>query len=584
MDTLRLRAGIAACEPDEPASNNLFVVVRPGMLSKHARRALVAAVIAVLCAVAAHGIGKGEFDYNVDEAQHAVTGLFVADAMHDMPLRHPVAYAYRYYAQYPAVALVHWPPLFYVVEGLSFLALGPGVVAARISVLLFLALLLYKWFRLVEELQDSFTAVIATFILATIPLMLVFEKAVMLEIPSLALGIAAIRAWIRYLDDGRRVSLVRWALWASAAMLCKQTSVYIFVFCLLSVAASRQWGRLWTRKIWLAIAILAVLAGPFYLLMLMSHGASVAKDLGSHQLIGLQRIAYFFRSTPRTFSIPLLGLSALGLAISQRWNRRGQTALMLSWIAAGYFTFTLFGQSEARFAIYWFPPLVYFTAGLLTQGFQTPWMRRPMQVAACVLVLVMTVRAWGFERPYIAGYQAAAARLVGNYDSGIVLFDGKVPGNFVFFMRSLDPRRQFLVLRKALYVNDVRRNENSEELLHRREELLDLFKNDGIRFAVVSENTPLDFPSQSVLRQILQTNQFQLLGRFPIGGNEPPWRGRSLLLYENKEWAAPVEKVLRIRMLTLSHDVEVPLDQFDFVRKQSAGPAPVTPAPIMGNQ
>jgi len=37
-------------------------------------------------------------------------------------------------------------------------------------------------------------------------------------------------------------------------------------------------------------------------------------------------------------------------------------------------------------------------------------------------------------------------------------------------------------------------------------------------------------------------------------------------------------------MLTLSHDVEVPLDQFDFVRKQSAGPAPVTPAPIMGNQ
>jgi hypothetical protein len=136
-----------------------------------------------------------------------------------------------------------------------------------------------------------------------------------------------------------------------------------------------------------------------------------------------------------------------------------------------------------------------------------------------------------------------------------------------------------LVLRKALYVNDVRRNENSEELLHRREELLDLFKNDGIRFVVVSENTPLDFPSQSVLRQILQTNQFQLLGRFPIGGNEPPWRGRSLLLYENKEWAAPVEKVLRIRMLTLSHDVEVPLDQFDFVRKQSAGPAP-----IMGNQ
>jgi hypothetical protein len=499
--------------------------------------------------------------------------------MRDMPLRHPVAYAYRYYAQYPAVALVHWPPFFYVVEGLSFLTLGPGVVAARVSVLLFLALLLYQWFRLVEELQNSFTAVIATFILATIPLMLVFEKAVMLEIPSLALGVATIRAWIHYLDDGRRTSLMKCTLWASAALMCKQTSIYIFVFCLLSVAARWQWERIWNRKMWLAIAILAVLAGPFYALMLMSHGASVARDLGSHQLSGIQRFAYYFKSLPHTFSIPLLCLSVLGFAISRRWNRRGQTVLMLSWIAAGYITFTLFGQSEARFAIYWFPPLVYFAAGLLTQGFQTPWMRRPMQVFACILALAMTVHAWSFERPYIAGYQTAAARLVGNYDSGIVLFDGKVPGNFVFFMRSLDPRRQFLVLRKSLYVNDVRRNENSEELLHRQDELLDLFKNDGIRFAVVSENTPLDFPAQTVLREILQANQFQLLGRFPIDSNEPHWKGRSLLLYENKQWAAPVERVLRIRMLTLSHDVEVPLDQFDFVRKQNAGPLPA-----MGNQ
>ena len=573
MDAIRLRAGVAACEAEEPSHPGLFAVEKPAALSKRARGLLIAAIIALVCGVVAHGIGKGEFDYNVDEAQHAVTGLFVADAMHDLPLFHPVAYSYRYYAQYPAIALVHWPPLFYVVEGLSFRVLGPSVVSARISVLLFLALLIYQWFRLVEELQGPFTATVSVIMLATIPLMLVFEKAVMLEIPSLALGVAAIRYWIRYLDDGRRASVIRWALWASAALLCKQTSIYIFVFCLFSVAATRRWERVWTRNIWPAIAICAVLAGPFYMLMLVSHGVSVAKDLGSHQLDGLRRLAYYWKSLPHTFSIPLLVLSGLGIAISRRWNRRDQTVPMLCWIAAGYLTFTFFGQSEARFAIYWFPPLVYFAAGLLTEGFQTPWMRRAMRVAACVIVAAMTVQAWGFERPYIAGYRTAAARLVENYDSGIVLFDGKVPGNFVFFMRALDPRRQFLVLRKALYVDDVRRNTNSEELLHGRDEVLDLFKNDGIRFAVISENTPLDFPSQNVLRQVLQTNQFQLLGRFPIDGNEPEWKGRNLLLYENKQWAAPEDRVLRIRMLTLSHDVEVPLDQFDFVHKPNTAPA-----------
>jgi hypothetical protein len=61
--------------------------------------------IALVCVVAAHDIRIGEFDYNVDEAQHAVIGLFVADALRDLPIRHPVQYAYRYYVQYPALAI-----------------------------------------------------------------------------------------------------------------------------------------------------------------------------------------------------------------------------------------------------------------------------------------------------------------------------------------------------------------------------------------------------------------------------------------------------------------------------------------------
>jgi len=55
--------------------------------------------IALVRVVAAHDIRIGEFDYDVDEAQHAVIGLFVADALRDLPIRHPVQYAYRYYAQ-----------------------------------------------------------------------------------------------------------------------------------------------------------------------------------------------------------------------------------------------------------------------------------------------------------------------------------------------------------------------------------------------------------------------------------------------------------------------------------------------------
>ena len=73
----------------------------------------------------------------------------------------------------------------------------------------------------------------------------------------------------------------------------------------------------------------------------------------------------------------------------------------------------------------------------------------------------------------------------------------------------------------------------------------------------------LRFPVQRHLREQLQSDQFQLLGRFPIESNEPNWQGESLLLYENKQWAPPTDPMLKIRMLTLPHDIEVPFSKFE---------------------
>lgn len=530
---------------------------------------LLTGVLVLSTVIITRGIRRGEFDYNVDEAQHAVTGLFVADAFRDLPLRHPIQYAYRYYAQYPAVAIVHWPPLFYIAEGLSFLLLGSSALAARLTVLLFALLLLYQWFRLVEDLQDSYTAAVSTAILALLPLLLLFEKTVMLEVPSLALAVAAIRSWIKYLNEGTKRSLYSFAIWFSAAFLCKQTSVYLFPFCFLTLVVTRKWKLMFRSEgVWSAL-IFVILAGPFYVLMLVSHGRAVAHDLSTHQAWGWERLTGYFRELPFVSTPLVLGLGVLGLLLCRRWNRRGQAALMVCWMFAGYATFTFFGQKAARFTIYWLPPLVYFAAGLLTQFFRLPRIRLAMRGLTLLTVAVLTVRAWGYERPHIEGYRDAAAWLVNTYHSGVVLFDGRIPGNFVFYMRALDSRRQFLVLRKSLYASDIKEDETSEELIHSREGLLDLFQRDGIRFVVVLDPPVLHFSAQYVLHETLRDGRFRPIGRFPVSGNEPEWQGRSLLVYENKQWAPPVDRVLTIRMLTLDHDIVVPLDDFDFV----SGPA-----------
>ena len=558
MDALKTSAGLE--EQIRPAGVEAQPAVRSGLLG---RWVLLLGSIALVCVMACHNIGKGEFDYYIDEAQHAVTGLFVADFLHDLPLRHPVQYAYLYYAQYPAVAILHWPPLFYLFEGLSFLLLGPSVVSARLTVIFFSAVLLYQWFLLVEELQDSYTAAISTAVLGLLPMVLLFEKTVMLEIPSLALCVGAIRHWIRYLDQGRRSSLYYFGLWLSAALMCKQTSVYLLVFCALTLLVTRKWKRIFSRDALAVAALVAVLAGPFLVLMLFMQGKAVANDLGSHRMSGWEQIFYYAETLPSSFSVMLLVLAALGLLLAWRWNRRGQTSLMVCWILAGYLTFSWFGQKEARFAIYWFPPLVYLAVGLLTQFFRGSSLRMTMRGVAAALVVLLAVPAWSQQRPYISGYKDVASHLVNQYHAGIVLFDGPVPGNFVFFMRALDPARHFLVLRKVLYADDIRPGKNSEQLLHSREDLTDAFRRDGIRFIVVSENLAIRFDSQRILRDQLHGDQFQLLERFPISSNEASWKGEQLQVYENKQWTPPSEKVLRIRMLTLPHDIVVPFEQFE---------------------
>ena len=182
-----------------------------------------------------------------------------------------------------------------------------------------------------------------------------------------------------------------------------------------------------------------------------------------------------------------------------------------------------------------------------------------MRGAAAASILILLIPAWHYQRPYISGYKEAALRVVQSYDSGIILFDGPVPGNFVFFVRALDPARRFVVLRKLLYADDIRRGASSEELLHNREDIVNALREYGVRLAVVSQNLGVSFDSQRELRQELSSDDFNLLQRFSIVTNESRWRGENLLLYEKKNWSPPTSGTLTIRMLTLPHDISIPL-------------------------
>lgn len=539
-------------------------LVRGPRPTRHSR-VLLAAVLVLVSIVIVRGISKGEFSYNTDETQHAVTGLYVADLLRDRPLSHPIEYTYQYYAHYPALSgVVHWPPLFYVFEGISFLALGTNVVAARLTILVFALFGLFFWYLTVERLQGAGTATLSTVLLAFVPSMLLFEKTVMLEIPSLSFCITATYFWLRYLEEERPAHLYWFTGFASAALLTKQNSIYLILFCILSLAALRKWRLVWNYHVGLALLLGVVLVGPFYTLVYVVHWKPIAMDLADRHISGLAKLAFYWRALPVQTGWVFLSLSVIGLLTSLRWDKRSTTIAMSSWVAACYLTFTFIGHKEARYVLYWLPPFAYFAAGLLTKMFRERWMRIAAAVCSIVLVVNETATAWSFQRPYVTGYAQAAKCVTETSHSAVILYDADLPGNFIFFIRANDPNHRFMVLRKALYADRIKQRGGSIELVHNREQIQDLFRQYGIRYVVVSDDIPLRFNSQKELREMLLTPQFRLVKAFRLSDSKNAAYNGSLLIYENLAWATPTEKYLHIKMLTLDRDIVVPLEGFEW--------------------
>jgi hypothetical protein len=177
------------------------------------------------------------------------------------------------------------------------------------------------------------------------------------------------------------------------------------------------------------------------------------------------------------------------------------------------------------------------------------------------LIAYLGFSAWQMNRPYVAGYAPVAAEIRQISNSGIILVDTEIPANFIFFMRNEDPEGRFVILRKALYSCRIKDSLGCAVYVNSSNDLENMFRVDGIRFIVVSNRPPENFPINMVLRSYLQSSQFQLLGTFPVQGNSPEWKNYTLLLYENLQSHQPESPTLRIPMETLSSDIEVPFDE-----------------------
>src|SRR5262249_48378956 len=148
-----------------------------------------------------------------DAPRHALNGAFLLDFLRDHPLHDPTGYAYNYYAKYPALTILFYPPLFYVLLALFYAVFGVSQTAAIAAEFVCYAALAVGSYRLARFWLDSVPAFGVALILIAAPEIAYWGRQVMLEIPAFALLAWSAVFFMRYQSEDR----IGW-LYLSAAL------------------------------------------------------------------------------------------------------------------------------------------------------------------------------------------------------------------------------------------------------------------------------------------------------------------------------------------------------------------------------
>lgn len=514
--------------------------------------------------------------FNNDETRHVMTGVFFRDLLLDLPLDRLRDYAVEYYLQYPALGLTVWPPLFHGVEGFFMLAFGTSFPAARVLAGLFAALASAYLFLLVRRTHGTLAAAVAVLLFGLSPMVFLLSRHVMLEMPALALMLAAVYHFVCYLDLERRRDLALTAAAAAAFALTRFDGPCLLLFFLLSLVVRRRLDVLRRREVW--VAGLAALASvvPVYVPMLAAFGKAhflVTVQGGADPGAGrslLGALLFYPRHLAGQvgWAVVVPAVAGLLVAITSPARRRACWPY-LALAAATYLTFTPLAELEKRHSIYWVPAFALFAV----EGIRWLAGRLPPALAQSVLTAGLAALAVGLTlwqavatpALYLRGYEAAARYVVANTRSSRFSFmDGFLNGGYIYQVRRHDPHRRHWVLRgdKLLYgvLNDPRGG--YQEYAGGEGAILDtLFRYDPELIVVEQPQVAFDVPMARRLRQALAAHpeRFERVESFPVESNHPAFAGVRLDVYRSKIRNPAPARRLSFEMMGLGRPLAVDL-------------------------
>lgn len=510
----------------------------------------VAGLLAVLLLAHLLTARDSEPFFNNDEIKHTLTGVFVADAIRDLPASaaDPKDYTVRYYCQYPALGVVTWPPLFYLVEGLAMLALGPHFWVGRVCVAGFAAVGVVYTYRFARLMLDHPSALLAAAICGLTPTVFGYSQRVMLEVPTFALVLASVVHFEKYLTANLGRDAVFACLLAAAAVLTRFDGVLLLPYFVIRLLRTWNLKLLIRPPVWVGVGVAALLTVPYYAFVFTVNGSAIGTAAGSGTRpddgFTPWSLVYYFATLPEQAGWGVTVAAAVGCVLTVVCHRR-ESGPAFGLLLATYLTFTPLAELEARHAIYWLPTV----AVCAVRSVQWLWAKGRRAWAAVMLVVLFATVVWHVRDQqfrYVFGYSDAARWVVENRTTDRpILVDGEFAGSLVYHTRLHDPARQVWVLRadKLVYNQFSDPRSGYRQYAHTEAEVLELLEKWDPEFVVIEDPQPdfHDVAGVKLLQQTLRNNSgqgkaFEVVERIPIRSNydrftEP---GAALVVYRKK--------------------------------------------------
>ena len=457
-----------------------------------------------------------------DAPRHAMNGLFWMDFLRSGSTD-PQGYALDYYSRYPAICPSLYPPGFYLSEAFLFALFGPSPFVAKGLVLgfaLLAALYTLAWLR---RWVDPAAGGAAALLLLS-PGLTMWSHAVMLNVPALALGLAALyhaRRTLEAADELRfPTQLYAAAVLAVFAIMTYPTTGVVVLIGLAWIAAQGRWKSLSRPQTLLLALACAVSLMPWaYVVWRWAPRQLQQVTPEARSLTDPWGWAYYPNHVTELLDPLLLALALLGAVIGlarRRW--RWETVYLFLWIAFCYVVFSVIRSKEARYLLLACPPAIglgvmplLYVAELVQALAPRVRKRGVLYLFLGIVVLCEGEFARHRKIPSVHDFREVAVFVAGVAPSESVLYDGAHDGLFIFHVRAGDVNRDRQVVLASHLLRTTLPQEPADDAIE--SVLLD----SGCRWLVIEFGTLSEVQASArALRRVLARDTFAHVRSFPI--------------------------------------------------------------------